>query len=941
MQKSKSNTSAWFNFVSSLIIFLSLVLASKAYSQISFAPYQTYPTGSWPEVVCIGDVNNDGLNDVVLGLSYYFDPGNDYKILVYLQDNMGNLMSPVMYPYPELGSGYGINTIAIGDVNDDSLNDVIIGYTDSVGVFYQNNSGTLDSIQTYYSGVYGNSSTGYRLALNVGDLNNDGLNDIAVAHSGQSVISILYQQSGGGFSTVLYPYGGGLQIEVVDINNDNLNDIVFMKYNGIGTLTQNTLGVLDNYQTDTNTISYNFNKSIAVGDLNNDGLNDVAEPLNYTDSTGYTNTKIALFFQDNISYQLQAPIYIQASNNDEVVRIADLNCDGRNEIIAANSAEIETFEQNSSNNYQSFTSFINPYATHYNPQGMSVGDINNDHRKDVVLANYNSGLVIFMNQSLLYGYCCTLPAIPSIPYGDTAICQNDDTSMYKPSITDTGNVSWSIFPVQAGSIIFSDNDSCQIAWSNSWQGIAGIYTSATNSCHSVYSDTLNVFVNRVQTINLGNDTTLCSNDSLILFAGNENNTIYTWQDNSIDTIYTVTTDGTYYVESSNVCGTASDTIYIQSVPLPSVNLGNDTLLCSGTTIQYDVTLPGNNNYLWQDNSTNPVYTVTTQGVYSVTVTDSNNCHNQESVSVNEISVPDIHLPNDTIYCDTINFVLNLGCSGCSYLWQDSSTDSVYSISNAGQYSVTVSNICGSTTDSLLVSEIPLPVIELPDDTSFCSGVILTMDVTQQGDYPYHYLWQDGSTGSVFTVTGQGEYTIIISDSDLCQVSHTIIAEELTAPIINFPGDTSICIGNSFTLNAYNAGCEYLWQDGSTSPQYLVQDSGVYIATVINICGSVSDTLKVGMIDCNFYLDVPSAFSPNGDGNNDVLYAIGKNVDNINFIIYDRWGEKVFESKSLTTGWDGTFKGKKLEANVFMYHLTATSAIDGSIYKKEGNISLIR
>ncbi|MBI5541855.1 MAG: gliding motility-associated C-terminal domain-containing protein [Bacteroidia bacterium] len=440
------------------------------------------------------------------------------------------------------------------------------------------------------------------------------------------------------------------------------------------------------------------------------------------------------------------------------------------------------------------------------------------------------------------------------------------------------------------------------------------------------------------TINFGIDTVLCQGETLNLNASIPNAT-YLWQDNSTNQTFLVSQSGTYWVEAINNCGTATDSIVVNYNPLPIIDLGNDTTLCQGETLTLDVTTP-NATYQWLDNSTNPTFNVTQQGIYWVTAT-VNNCNKSDFINVTYNSLPSIELGNDTIICHDEALILNISSLNASYLWQDNSTDSTYTISQTGQYNVTVSNICGQVADSILVTKIPLLTINLPFDTTFCSNEPLVLNVTQQGSFPFNYHWQNGSNEPVLSITNPGDYTVTVSGSALCQTSHTTSVTELSFPILNFPRDTVICLGEQLTLNAYNQGSNYLWNDGSTLAQHIVQNNGIYTVTVSNFCGSTSDTTNLIVKDCIVYLDVPSAFSPNDDGNNDVLYAVGKNVDNIYFIIYDRWGNKVFESRSLSLGWNGTYNGNKLNANVFMYYITATSTADGSSIKKEGNISLIR
>jgi gliding motility-associated-like protein len=89
---------------------------------------------------------------------------------------------------------------------------------------------------------------------------------------------------------------------------------------------------------------------------------------------------------------------------------------------------------------------------------------------------------------------------------------------------------------------------------------------------------------------------------------------------------------------------------------------------------------------------------------------------------------------------------------------------------------------------------------------------------------------------------------------------------------------------------------------------------------------------------NFY--IPNAFSPNNDGNNDILFVRGRNIDQLSFTVYDRWGQRVFETHDINEGWDGTYRGEEMENAVFVYYLTLTYS-DGKTEVKKGNVSLVR
>jgi len=150
--------------------------------------------------------------------------------------------------------------------------------------------------------------------------------------------------------------------------------------------------------------------------------------------------------------------------------------------------------------------------------------------------------------------------------------------------------------------------------------------------------------------NLGNDTTLCIGESLIL-SPNMPNATYTWQDGSTDSIYKVTQAGTYWVRAFfpdyNI--TTYDTINVAYIPYPVVNLGNSTILCQGQTLLLNATT-NNATYLWQDGSTAPIYTAKQEGIYQVKVTDTTaNCSTNATIILDcdeEPVIPNIFTPNN-------------------------------------------------------------------------------------------------------------------------------------------------------------------------------------------------------------------------------------------------------------------------------------------------------
>jgi len=355
----------------------------------SFQPYVAYSVGSWPEAVAIGDVNGDDLNDVVMTTSFYFDPDNDYKLFVFLQNSSGELeVPPVKY---DAGDG---DSVDIGDLNNDGRNDVVVTNSTSIGVFLQNDTGTLDPMTLY-------STTNDALKVRIGDFNNDMLADVASIAWGNQTngyeVNVFLQNTGGTLNTPdIYTviHGGYDDLDVGDINNDGLTDIIVMSGQGyaadnIGVLYQNaggTFGSAVYYDLGGNELT----KGVAVGDVNGDDLRDVAVTYGGNRPDSYIGV-----FPQNVTGTLNSPISYSSYDIPEPVVIGDVNVDQRQDVIVAHGGwnAMGVYLQESDGSFQAEELYDIPYASHYNPHGLAVGDINNDTENDVVIADYNNGLV--------------------------------------------------------------------------------------------------------------------------------------------------------------------------------------------------------------------------------------------------------------------------------------------------------------------------------------------------------------------------------------------------------------------------------------------------------------------------------------------------------------------------------------------------------------------
>ena len=163
--------------------------------------------------------------------------------------------------------------------------------------------------------------------------------------------------------------------------------------------------------------------------------------------------------------------------------------------------------------------------------------------------------------------------------------------------------------------------------------------------------------------------------------------------------------------------------------------------------------------------------------------------------------------------------------------------------------------------------------------------------------------------------------------------------------------TTINVGESATIRVENCpDCTYSWTppkglNTTTGSTVVASPTDTTTYTVKVTSGKCTEEFKItinvtGPYCVEPYIFVPTAFTPNNDGVNDVLYVRGRGIQTMTFIIYNRWGQKMFETSNPKEGWDGTFRGKKLPADVYGFYLLA-NCIDGTVYRKQGNVTLIR
>ena len=461
------------------------------------------------------------------------------------------------------------------------------------------------------------------------------------------------------------------------------------------------------------------------------------------------------------------------------------------------------------------------------------------------------------------------------------------------------------------------------------------YRIAVTNGSCIVRDTIMVSFKPKPILSLGNDTTLCDKSLLKLFpdTGDGN---YLWQDGSLLNSFTVSKPGIYWLKFSVDGCALSDTINITFKNLPPLNLGKDTGFCNGTSIKLNAHNVGIQNYLWQDQTILSSYTVINTGNYWVEVTGTNGCKNQDTISLKMLPIPVFTLGRDTAICDGNTLFLRFDIVGANYLWNDGSNLNRLSIKSPGIYWLTINNNGCSKQDSIEVNYKPNPIVHLGNDTTLCEGIIKTLAVSNANTV---YNWQDGSINNIFTVNKQGLYFVTASMKG-CIAKDSINIWYTPKPIFTLGRDTFICKGQSILLRPIiNTITEYHWQNGSNATSYNITDTGTYVLIVTNECGTYSDSIRISRGVCQLY--VPSAFSPNMDNLNDVFrikYPFV--VKRYNIAIFNKFGQKIFESADMTKAWDGNYNGEAQSVGAYVWIISLTD-IDGKDKIVKGTVMLLK
>lgn len=409
---------------------------------------------------------------------------------------------------------------------------------------------------------------------------------------------------------------------------------------------------------------------------------------------------------------------------------------------------------------------------------------------------------------------------------------------------------------------------------------------------------------------------------------------------------------------------------------------DQTLGCAPFTVTFDNSSSESDSYLWDfgNNDTtsqifNPTITYTVPGTYTVMlyVTDSV-CLMTDSAQITitvtdpiQLSVsPDIQLCVPT--SSTFSALTNGAAT--TFVWSDNpnftnviGNDSILTITPNGPitYYVQVSNAGCLEIDSVVVDFIG-SAIDLTGNDAICLGETSTITaVNSNPSIIFTYQWSPSSdivsgngTNQVIVQPTQSQYIYVTATAPngcVAEDSIWIAVGSIPDSLVNAVANPAIVpIGGETQLTANPSGYSYVWLPSGAVNSPTSQTTGATVdqTTIYTVLISDGICQKMDTVWVQAYqfvcdepfVFVPNAFTPNGDSENDILYVYGAMIQGLLFRIYDRWGELVFETTDRNTGWDGTFRGKLLDPDVYDYYLKV-DCVGGLENIIKGNITLMR
>ena len=426
--------------------------------------------------------------------------------------------------------------------------------------------------------------------------------------------------------------------------------------------------------------------------------------------------------------------------------------------------------------------------------------------------------------------------------------------------------------------------------------------------------------------------------------------------NIADPVATPAQETTYSVIVGDQCGTDTATVDVTFFDLDAA-AGPDTSTCLGNSVSIEAA--GGTDYVWTPSLTLddgtiavPLATPDTTTTYTVTITTAEGCIIVDSLVVVVFSDEPQAVLHDTIICAGTSVQL-IADDADVYSWHVANGITTLDVQDPTVtptvptlYIVDLINACGPLTDSAFVDLIFVQPAAWPD-TLVCPGVPVELHATG-GE---HYLWTPAAGLNNDTLADpmaippeSTTYTVVVTDANGCSASAEAHIDLRPWPTVEAGPDVIIDFGMSVQLTATGGGTltwsPSTWLNDSTSasPTSQPEESITYTVTVTDVDGCKNTDALV--IILNGSLFVPNSFTPDGDGFNDLFGALGKDLREVELLVFNRWGELIWSTSQLDGRWDGTYQGVDSPIDTYVWKVKATE-LSGRERQAVGHVNLLR
>ncbi|MFT6716509.1 MAG: gliding motility-associated-like protein, partial [Saprospiraceae bacterium] len=530
----------------------------------------------------------------------------------------------------------------------------------------------------------------------------------------------------------------------------------------------------------------------------------------------------------------------------------------------------------------------------------------------------------------------TVNTLPTVTVNDAEICTGGTAANFTAVSATATSYLWSINATGAGS-----------TKTGTAAGDYKVIVTDINGCTATDTGVLTVNILPVAAVT---STGICIGDPAASFTASADSAIasYLWSENGAGTNSTTsgTAAGNYTVQITDIHGCVdSETGVLTVNPLPVVG-NTPKVLCTGdpAVIVGEVVSGGPYNYSWVETGESTATISVTVGnmTYNRNVENiATGCKASSGYLVTENVNPSVNVDDDTKCTgDAMTLFDTFSSVGYSYIWDPGQIPTATIQPTSNQiYTITKINDatgCSNTTTGR-ATFVAIPNASIaPDTVTVCQGDPASLFVTHDAT---SLQWSDGSNTDYTSVFTQGMYTAVASNGG-CPAKDSVYVKVIEYPVSQLSKAIEgelICfeeLDRVLTLTAHtNENLTYLWGAGETTSTIAVEAKGTYNVSISNGSCTIEDLVTIYTY-CPWTLFVPNAFSPEGPGGNlnNTFSAKGTNIVEFVMTVYDRWGLKIYETKDLHNGWDGTYKSHLVQSDVYVWK------INFSVESKTGNLS---